>query len=170
MLTVFQMEADRTDFYIGLSLAVSSSAFIGASFILKKKGLLRLASKGSMRAGTVSFIQIKLSFSFVKKIRGGWIIPFYQTEQSTRNRYFSLYPAKYWFWILLKWKSIRESLSGFEATNIDIIDWSIVSYQCPSKIIFLKYKKQRYIQFTQDLDKQNIFLLVELIKGKTHFY
>lgn len=39
------------DFYIGLSLAVSSSAFIGASFILKKKGLLRLASKGSTRAG-----------------------------------------------------------------------------------------------------------------------
>ncbi|KAM9376642.1 magnesium transporter NIPA2 [Pholidichthys leucotaenia] len=45
------MEANRLDFYIGLSLAVSSSIFIGASFILKKKGLLRLASKGSMRAG-----------------------------------------------------------------------------------------------------------------------
>lgn len=39
------------DFYIGLALAVSSSIFIGGSFILKKKGLLRLASKGSMRAG-----------------------------------------------------------------------------------------------------------------------
>ncbi len=48
------MEVNRTDFYIGLSLAVSSSAFIGASFILKKKGLLRLASKGSMRAGNVT--------------------------------------------------------------------------------------------------------------------
>uniref|UniRef100_A0A8C9Z1P0 Zgc:101583 n=1 Tax=Sander lucioperca TaxID=283035 RepID=A0A8C9Z1P0_SANLU len=45
------MEVNRLDFYIGLSLAVSSSAFIGSSFILKKKGLLRLASKGSMRAG-----------------------------------------------------------------------------------------------------------------------
>uniref|UniRef100_A0A3P9K5T9 Zgc:101583 n=1 Tax=Oryzias latipes TaxID=8090 RepID=A0A3P9K5T9_ORYLA len=45
------MEGNRVNFYIGLSLAVSSSAFIGASFILKKKGLLRLASKGSMRAG-----------------------------------------------------------------------------------------------------------------------
>ncbi|XP_047441869.1 magnesium transporter NIPA2 [Mugil cephalus] len=45
------MEANRVDFYIGLSLAISSSAFIGASFILKKKGLLRLAGKGSMRAG-----------------------------------------------------------------------------------------------------------------------
>nr|XP_057930138.1 magnesium transporter NIPA2 isoform X1 [Doryrhamphus excisus] len=41
----------KYDFYIGLSLAISSSIFIGGSFILKKKGLLRLAKKGSMRAG-----------------------------------------------------------------------------------------------------------------------
>lgn len=41
----------KYDFYIGLSLAISSSIFIGGSFILKKKGLLRLARKGSMRAG-----------------------------------------------------------------------------------------------------------------------
>ncbi|XP_078067335.1 magnesium transporter NIPA2-like [Mustelus asterias] len=38
-------------FYIGLALAISSSIFIGSSFILKKKGLLRLASKGIIRAG-----------------------------------------------------------------------------------------------------------------------
>lgn len=61
------MEVNRTDFYIGLSLAVSSSAFIGASFILKKKGLLRLASKGSMRAGTVTFIKIKVNFSNITR-------------------------------------------------------------------------------------------------------
>ncbi|XP_037104577.1 magnesium transporter NIPA2 [Syngnathus acus] len=49
----FGMAQDRGkyDFYIGLALAVSSSIFIGGSFILKKKGLLRLARKGSMRAG-----------------------------------------------------------------------------------------------------------------------
>ncbi|XP_043913054.1 magnesium transporter NIPA2-like [Protopterus annectens] len=41
----------RYDFYIGLALAVSSSIFIGSSFILKKKGLLKLASRGSLRAG-----------------------------------------------------------------------------------------------------------------------
>ncbi|XP_043984808.1 magnesium transporter NIPA2 isoform X2 [Gambusia affinis] len=41
----------KYDFYIGLALAISSSLFIGGSFILKKKGLLRLAKKGSMRAG-----------------------------------------------------------------------------------------------------------------------
>ncbi|XP_012867490.1 PREDICTED: magnesium transporter NIPA2 [Dipodomys ordii] len=40
----------KYDFYIGLGLAMTSSIFIGGSFILKKKGLLRLARKGSMRA------------------------------------------------------------------------------------------------------------------------
>lgn len=47
------------DFYIGLSLAVSSSLFIGASFILKKKGLLRLASKGVIRAGQGGYAYLK---------------------------------------------------------------------------------------------------------------
>lgn len=51
------MEVNRLDFYIGLSLALSSSVFIGASFILKKKGLLRLASKGSTRAGTGNILK-----------------------------------------------------------------------------------------------------------------
>lgn len=37
--------------YIGLALAVSSNIFIGSSFILKKKGLLKLATKGVPRAG-----------------------------------------------------------------------------------------------------------------------
>ncbi|CAB1418291.1 unnamed protein product [Pleuronectes platessa] len=53
------MEGNRQDFYIGLSLALSSSLFIGASFILKKKGLLRLASKGSMRAGQGGYAYLK---------------------------------------------------------------------------------------------------------------
>ncbi|XP_062910596.1 magnesium transporter NIPA2 isoform X1 [Mobula hypostoma] len=44
-------EKGKYDFYLGLVLAISSSIFIGGSFILKKKGLLRLAKKGSMRAG-----------------------------------------------------------------------------------------------------------------------
>ncbi|KAJ7310533.1 hypothetical protein JRQ81_007457 [Phrynocephalus forsythii] len=43
--------AGRSDFYIGLGLALSSSLFIGGSFILKKKGLLRLNSSGHVRAG-----------------------------------------------------------------------------------------------------------------------
>ena len=42
-------QENTTDFYIGLFLAMGSSIFIGTSFILKKKGLLRLA----VRAGKV---------------------------------------------------------------------------------------------------------------------
>ncbi|XP_043830874.1 magnesium transporter NIPA2-like [Dromiciops gliroides] len=45
------MAAGHNNFYIGLSLALSSSIFIGTSFILKKKGLLKIASRGSVRAG-----------------------------------------------------------------------------------------------------------------------
>jgi len=36
------------DFYIGLSLAMSSSIFIGTSFILTKKGLQQIAVRASM--------------------------------------------------------------------------------------------------------------------------
>lgn len=50
--TTMGQDRGKYDFYIGLALAISSSIFIGGSFILKKKGLLRLARKGSMRAGT----------------------------------------------------------------------------------------------------------------------
>jgi hypothetical protein len=42
-----------SDNTVGLSLAVASSAFIGASFILKKIGLIR-AGKGGVRAGHLS--------------------------------------------------------------------------------------------------------------------
>ncbi|XP_068124378.1 magnesium transporter NIPA3 [Hyperolius riggenbachi] len=45
--------------YIGLILAISSSLFIGSSFIMKKKGLLRLAEKGVTRAGQGGFSYLK---------------------------------------------------------------------------------------------------------------
>ncbi|KAK9963231.1 hypothetical protein ABG768_006432 [Culter alburnus] len=51
--------ANRSDFYIGLALAVSSTVFIGCSFILKKKGLLRLAKNGSTRAGQGGYAYLK---------------------------------------------------------------------------------------------------------------
>lgn len=38
-------------FIIGLTLAISSSVFIGSSFILKKKGLLKVSRTSSQRAG-----------------------------------------------------------------------------------------------------------------------
>ncbi|CAH6889558.1 Nipal1 [Phodopus roborovskii] len=41
---------NKYSLYAGLALAISSSIFIGSSFILKKKGLLQLADKGITRA------------------------------------------------------------------------------------------------------------------------
>ena len=42
---------DNTDFYTGLGLAISSSVFIGTSFIIKKKGLLKVTRSSGTRAG-----------------------------------------------------------------------------------------------------------------------
>ncbi|GIY00373.1 hypothetical protein CDAR_583521 [Caerostris darwini] len=47
------------DFYVGLGLAISSSLFIGASFVIKKKGLLKLGSKGQTRAGLGGYGYLK---------------------------------------------------------------------------------------------------------------
>ena len=41
------------DQMIGLILAISSSIFIGSSFIVKKRGLRVAASSGHLRAGAV---------------------------------------------------------------------------------------------------------------------
>jgi len=45
----------NTDFYIGVGLAVSSCFFIGSSFIIKKKALLRLSRHGEVRAAAGGF-------------------------------------------------------------------------------------------------------------------
>ncbi|XP_060102283.1 magnesium transporter NIPA3 [Heteronotia binoei] len=45
--------------FVGTALAISSSIFIGSSFILKKKGLLRLAEKGALRAGQGGYLYLK---------------------------------------------------------------------------------------------------------------
>lgn len=42
----------QREFYIGLGLAMSSSLFIGSSFIIKKKALLRLNRVGGLRAAS----------------------------------------------------------------------------------------------------------------------
>lgn len=47
-----EISASRIRFWFGLGLAVSSCLFIGASFIIKKKALLRLCQKGHVRAGS----------------------------------------------------------------------------------------------------------------------
>ncbi|KAM5192269.1 magnesium transporter NIPA3 [Mantella aurantiaca] len=58
-LSIAASIGNKYNLYIGLILAVSSSIFIGSSFIMKKKGLLRLAEKGVTRAGQGGFSYLK---------------------------------------------------------------------------------------------------------------
>lgn len=46
---------NQKEFYIGLGLAVSSSFFIGSSFIIKKKALIQLNRSGNLRASAGGF-------------------------------------------------------------------------------------------------------------------
>lgn len=46
---------NQTEFYIGLALAISSSFFIGSSFIIKKKALIQLNRTGNLRASAGGF-------------------------------------------------------------------------------------------------------------------
>eukprot|EP00794_Sanderia_malayensis_P007191 gene7191-7997_t len=48
-----------SDFYKGLGLALSSGLFIGSSFIIKKKGLLRVSRSSDTRAGQGGFAYLK---------------------------------------------------------------------------------------------------------------
>lgn len=47
------------EFYIGLGLAISSSVFIGSSFIIKKKALIKLNRIGGLRASAGGFGYLK---------------------------------------------------------------------------------------------------------------
>ncbi|KYQ51271.1 Magnesium transporter NIPA2 [Trachymyrmex zeteki] len=50
---------NTTNFYIGLGLAIASSVFIGASFIIKKKALIQLQKYGGLRASSGGFGYLK---------------------------------------------------------------------------------------------------------------
>lgn len=54
-VTIDTKTHDSTDFYIGLLLAISSSGFIGSSFIIKKKALIRQQRYGGLRASSGGF-------------------------------------------------------------------------------------------------------------------
>lgn len=55
--TTNSLDASRK-FYIGLTLALMSSFFIGSSFILKKKGLLKLCGSMTISPGQRASIAI----------------------------------------------------------------------------------------------------------------
>ncbi|XP_065210813.1 magnesium transporter NIPA2 isoform X1 [Planococcus citri] len=52
-------EINKIDFAIGVGLAVGSTIFIGASFIIKKKALLNSSRNGSVRASAGGFSYLK---------------------------------------------------------------------------------------------------------------
>lgn len=52
-------EYNNASFMIGLSLAISSSVFIGSSFIIKKIALKRIDASGSLRASAGGFAYLK---------------------------------------------------------------------------------------------------------------
>eukprot|EP00111_Clytia_hemisphaerica_P011591 TCONS_00034075-protein len=54
-----QDDEDNGDYYKGLGLALSSCIFIGTSFIVKKKGLLKVARTSSSRAGEGGYAYLK---------------------------------------------------------------------------------------------------------------
>lgn len=56
---------DNSGFYTGLGLAISSSVFIGTSFIIKKKGLLKVTRSSGTRAGNENLIKFMLRLSAV---------------------------------------------------------------------------------------------------------
>lgn len=56
-LSLGKMSQSDVHFYIGLSLALVSTIFIGCSFIVKKIALRRLAATGT-RAGKYTFLFI----------------------------------------------------------------------------------------------------------------
>lgn len=52
-------EYDQASFIIGLGLAISSSIFIGSSFIIKKTALRKLSASGNLRAAAGGFAYLK---------------------------------------------------------------------------------------------------------------
>lgn len=49
----------ESQFHVGLILAITSSIFIGSSFIIKKKALIQINRAGSLRAGAGGFGYLK---------------------------------------------------------------------------------------------------------------
>lgn len=58
-LDLAELSLGKRRYLIGLSLALLSTLFIGSSFIIKKVGLKRLTTRGSLRAGQGGYGYLK---------------------------------------------------------------------------------------------------------------
>lgn len=65
---------NQTEFYIGLGLAISSSFFIGSSFIIKKKALIHLNRSGNLRASAGGFGYLKQWLWWAGLLTSKWIV------------------------------------------------------------------------------------------------
>ena len=81
-------EDSYRNFYTGLGLAVSSSIFIGSSFIIKKKGLLRVSQSSGLRAGTLNTVIIyylRLTDKWTMILYINYSMSLYNTLTFTKN-------------------------------------------------------------------------------------
>lgn len=58
-LIINGQDYDSTSFSIGLALAISSSIFIGSSFIIKKIALRKISATGNLRASAGGYGYLK---------------------------------------------------------------------------------------------------------------
>lgn len=79
---------NQTEFYIGLGLAVSSSFFIGSSFIIKKKALIHLNRTGNLRASAGGFGYLKQWLWWAGLLTSKWIVRIYDIFNTITSIFF----------------------------------------------------------------------------------
>lgn len=79
---------NQTEFYIGLGLAVSSSFFIGSSFIIKKKALIHLNRTGNLRASAGGFGYLKQWLWWAGLLTSKWIVRNYDVFNTIISIFF----------------------------------------------------------------------------------
>lgn len=75
VVDVSDFDWDQMRFWLGLGLAVSSTIFIGSSFIIKKLALRGLASSGQTRAGAGGFGYLKQGLWWAGLITCEYFLP-----------------------------------------------------------------------------------------------
>lgn len=67
-----RQDYDHESFLIGLCLALSSSVFIGSSFIIKKVALIKINETGNIRASAGGYAYLKQWMWWLGLITSKW--------------------------------------------------------------------------------------------------
>lgn len=86
----------QTDFYIGVGLAISSCFFIGSSFIIKKKALIRLNRHGEVRAAAGGFGYLKEWIWWAGLLTSKWKYMNMEKDNNKRSLTFKNYLSLSW--------------------------------------------------------------------------